>query len=193
MVEAQLQSLRAAGLAERDPVRFHYLQVLADRLAGQSGPVQAHLVRAFDAGVTRLQQTPVSPPTASASAPCASQALRELNAAIAARCGVAVTSGRADERTLMPELASVRRFGQTWSQVASEQQLLAALENAPTNAGPLNSQRLMVQALQRMHQLSGHYLDRFLAHANTLMWLEGAGQGLPQPGKRAARASRRKS
>lgn len=193
MVDNQLQALRAAGLAEHDPVRFRYLEVLADRWATATGPVQARLAQAFDAAARTQPSAPQARQHALPTKSHACAALRQLNADIAARTGSDNVPSASETHGPARELASVRRFGETWSKVASEQQLLAALENAPANAGPLNSQRLMVQTLQRMHRLSDHYLHRFLAHANALIALEDAAHSLPQAASRASRARRRKN
>ena len=76
-----------------------------------------------------------------------------------------------------------------------------ARERAPQNAGPLNPQRLMLETLARMGELSPHYLRRFLAHAETLLWLEQAqgqlkapaGKGKAGKGKAGKSSSRSKS
>jgi len=91
----------------------------------------------------------------------------------------------------------VRRFSHTWARLRVDQQLARALARQPDNAGPLNSQRLMLQTLQRLRQLSPAYLQRFMAHADALLWLEDRGgdgparqrPALPAPGPgRRARA-----
>ncbi|WP_291007955.1 DUF2894 domain-containing protein [Hydrogenophaga sp.] len=71
-----------------------------------------------------------------------------------------------------PELRSAQRFRQTWERLGAEVQVQQAQARAPSNAGPLNPQRLMIDTLARMGELSPHYLRRFLAHAQTLLWLE---------------------
>lgn len=71
-----------------------------------------------------------------------------------------------------PELRSAQRFRQTWERLGAEVQVQQAQARAPVNAGPLNPQRLMIDTLARMGELSPHYLRRFLAHAETLLWLE---------------------
>jgi len=77
-----------------------------------------------------------------------------------------------DAATPPGELRAVRQFSATWARLRVEQQLARALARQPDNAGPLNSQRLMLQALQRLAQLSPAYLQRFMAHADALLWLE---------------------
>ena len=87
--------------------------------------------------------------------------------------GVNATSGVVGVgQGLWPELRSAQRFRQTWERLGAEVQVQQAQARAPLNAGPLNPQRLMIDTLARMGELSPHYLRRFLVHAETLLWLE---------------------
>lgn len=99
--------------------------------------------------------------------------LAELNAhieraAAAAAAREATPSGGGP----WPDLRSAQRFRETWERIAAEGQVQQARARAPQNAGPLNPQRLMLATLARMGELSPHYLRRFLAHTETLLWLE---------------------
>jgi hypothetical protein len=140
--------------------------------------------------------TPAAPPSP----------LAQLNAHIAqaARAaseaageGVNATSADVGQGA-WPELRSTRRFRQTWERLSAEMQVQHAQARAPLNAGPLNPQRLMIDTLARMGELSPHYLHRFLAHAQTLLWLEQVQAQLTAhaPGKagqaRASRSARHK-
>ena len=78
------------------------------------------------------------------------------------------------------ELRSAQRFRETWERIGAEVQVQQARDRAPQNAGPLNPQRLMLDTLARMGELSPHYLRRFLAHTETLLWLEQAQAQLKQ-------------
>lgn len=97
-----------------------------------------------------------------------------------------------------PELRSAQRFRETWERIGAEMLVQQAHESAPQNAGPLNPRRLMLETLARMGELSPHYLRRFLAHTETLLWLEQAQGPLKQAaaGKgsvvKPAKASRQK-
>lgn len=116
----------------------------------------------------------MSKPTVDARQPASP--LAALNAHIdrASREAGAVDGSGAPDASPWPALRSARRFRETWEQLGAEQQVRQALERAPQNAGPLNPQRLMIETLARMGELSPHYLRRFLAHAQTLLWLEQA-------------------
>ena len=61
-----------------------------------------------------------------------------------------------------------------------DQRLTQALAQVPDNAGPLNTQRLLNQALQLMRDASPQYLQQFMAHVEALLWLDQA-----QPARRA--------
>lgn len=126
----------------------------------------------------------VNPPTARpASAdpsPTARTApLAELNAHIA-QVSRAARGDMPQEPGTWPALRSAQRFRETWERLTAESQVQQARARAPQNAGPLNPQRLMLETLALMGELSPHYLRRFLAHTETLLWLEQT-QGQPRP------------
>lgn len=125
--------------------------------------------------------------------------LAELNAHIERAAAVAAARETAPYGGgPWPDLRSAQRFRETWERIAAEGQVQQARARAPQNAGPLNPQRLMLATLARMGELSPHYLRRFLAHTETLLWLEQAQGQLKQaaPGRGAVakpvKASRQK-
>ena len=87
-----------------------------------------------------------------------------------------------------PELKSVTYFRQEWSKLSTEQQLTQTLAQAPENAGPMNSQHLVLQSLQVMHDIAPDYLQGFMSYIDTLIWLEHA-----DPSKPATRPNQAKS
>lgn len=162
----------------------HFRQVLVQRMAGQREAVQQRLRQRLDA----LPQRPATPLTQGTPLrPAGPSALALLNAELAQRAGTAATAGAEGPQANapLPELASVRRFGQTWAKVATEQQMIEALAKAPKNAGPLNSHRLMLRALTQMRRLSPDYLRLFLAQMEALLWVEDAVARLPKPAAKA--------
>lgn len=90
-----------------------------------------------------------------------------------------------------PELRSAQRFRETWERLGAEQQVQQAQASAPQNAGPLNPQRLVVDTLAFMGERSPHYLRRFLAQTEALMWLEQA-QGQIKTAQSAVNPARQK-
>jgi hypothetical protein len=107
----------------------------------------------------------------------ASSPLASLNAHIAQTSSTAreaLGDGANGSLEPWPELRSARQFRETWERLRAEQQVQQAQASAPPNAGPLNPERLVIDTLARMGERSPHYLRRFLAHTETLMWLEQA-------------------
>ncbi|MDO8377071.1 MAG: DUF2894 domain-containing protein [Aquabacterium sp.] len=72
------------------------------------------------------------------------------------------------------ELRALRDFRSTWSQLRIDQQMTRSLAKAPGNAGPLNSHRLVLRALQAMREVAPAYLHRFVSYVDALMWLDQA-------------------
>ncbi|MDD2811043.1 DUF2894 domain-containing protein, partial [Rhodoferax sp.] len=50
--------------------------------------------------------------------------------------------------------------------------LAQAQTQAPTNAGPANSQHVVLQSMAQMQALSPAYLSRFTAYVDTLLYLD---------------------
>lgn len=78
-----------------------------------------------------------------------------------------------------PELKSLRYFRHTWTRLSVGQQVAQALAQGPENAGPLNSHRLVLQAVETMRDISPDYLDRFLSYIDALLWLDRRVSGSP--------------
>jgi len=85
------------------------------------------------------------------------------------------------------ELKSLRQFRDDWSKLRVNQTVSQALAAGPTNAGPLNSHALVLQALRQMRDTAPDYLGRFMAYADTLLWLEQANSNNTPVKKSAAR------
>ncbi|RYF80346.1 MAG: DUF2894 domain-containing protein, partial [Comamonadaceae bacterium] len=78
-----------------------------------------------------------------------------------------------------PDLKAMGYFRSTWSRLSAERRLTQSLARVPDKAGPLNAQHLVHQTLAVMRELSPGYLNHFLDHADTLMWLERAQSARP--------------
>ena len=72
------------------------------------------------------------------------------------------------------ELKSVAYFRNTWSRLSTEQQLTQTLAQAPANAGPMNSQHLVLRSLEVMRDISPDYLQAFMSYIDALIWLDHA-------------------
>jgi hypothetical protein len=229
-------SLRNEGAHHLDPARFHYLEVLSQRMDTAPAAVRRILEGKLNAALAdygerfRLAQKAASDELARLSARHPDLA-RQLHRLFAAgdyagmrRLGAQTAFNKPDaplaqlnqyiqdakrdstahhpgsdpgsslvsDRAASSEMASVRRFRQTWARMAAENQVDQAVVRGPVNAGPLNSHMLVLRSLALMRKLSPHYLQRFLSHADTLLWLEQASQR-PTPVKaKPARAGRQK-
>jgi hypothetical protein len=167
----------AAEAAQRDPVGWHYLLVLAERTRSQTGPAQALLQAKLSTAVAQLQarlaapQNPSTLPassTASRSSPL-SALLQDMAAPSADRPLSPSGQGRMDN----PRVA---QFRQQLGKISVQKQVTQAIAQAPQNAGPINSHMLVLRSLGLMRDLSPDYLNRFMGYVDTLLFLEDAGQ-----------------
>jgi hypothetical protein len=174
-----LDALRARGGAAADPVGWALAEALARRGAGQDAAVRRELAprlaRAAAAVAARLDAgaacAPVAPPAVPAWA-----LLRP-----------ALGADPADE------LKSVRRFRPALARWRVERQISRALARGPDNPGPLNSEHLLLRALQQLQAAAPAMLGAFVTQIETLLWLDGARGGTPPaatPRVGSARAAR---
>ena len=70
------------------------------------------------------------------------------------------------------ELPALIEFRKIWSKVRTDGQLRQSLEQAPSDAGPLNSGVLVHRSIMLMRELSPEYLRHFLSYIDTLSWME---------------------
>lgn len=235
-IEQALQALREAGAAQRDPVRWHYIEVLQRRTLTQPEAVQRLLHERLLRALQDLASAQTAPPaargaaqtvaktvantvpntaantaantvanTAAPSAAAARPASATTPARTADRSGAAPASaakpapsalgrllqdlqalqtstpapqtlrpGRRRGSRLPPENPRVRQFRQQLQTISVNKQVQQALAQAPQNAGPINSQRLVLRALALMRDISPDYLQRFMTHVDTLLCLESA-------------------
>ncbi len=183
-VQAALDALSSGGAAERNPVRFAYLEALARRAAAQPEAVRRGLIDKLNA-MARELASPAAP-LAEATEECAASPLSELLAYInryayeqpdtAPSTANAAAFSHAQP---VPELRSIACFHETWSRLSAEQQLAETLACAPENAGPLNSQHLVLRSLQLMRDIAPDYLQGFMSYIDTLIWLEHANPAKP--------------
>lgn len=176
---SSLASLRHEGADRLDPVRFHYMERLGQRMQAQPQAVRqilaCRLQEALNAYIGRVRQWDGINRRGAASPRTGSTPLAELNRYIHSR-----TQGSQDSHDGFvggdgvgrPEMKSVRSFSEVWSKIAAENQVDQAVGRGPENAGPLNSHMLMLRSLTQMRDLSPEYLRRFLAQMDALLWLE---------------------
>ncbi len=215
---SELDVMASEGANPWDPVRFHYIEVLARRHEAAEGLVRQVLADKLQQAVSdytdaaeRAKRAPhvAKGGVRSAGAPSiikpSCQPLARLNQYIESR-----TQGEADDSTASssntatttlgnlhgsphdrPEMKSLRGFRESWAKIAAEQQVDKAVGRGPENAGPLNSHLLVLRSLGLMRDLSPDYLRRFLSHLDCLLWLDQAHQQYAVPDLKPARRSRK--
>lgn len=192
--QATIEAWRASGVQRLDPVRFAFIEALARRAQAHQGEVRqlldGKLAAAIQAYARRIEAAggvPARAPGGTGAPSSPRSALARPAAAPKRPPGplaelVRLLAPAAAGPRTAPELKALRVFRRSWTRRNSEQQLVQSQAVLPENAGPLHSQALVLRALQLMQGLSPEYLVRFMAHAETLLWLEQAhGASLPAP------------
>ena len=191
--QARLDALQASGAERHDSVRFAYLVALTRRAATAAEPVRQLLIAKTAALSDELAAHP-TPARAASPESAAPSPLAELLAYISQHAHAQmeatqpatarVTVNRnfrpnsqnpsAGRNTPAAELKSVTYFRNTWSRLSTEQQLTQTLAQAPANAGPMNSQHLVLRSLETMRDISPDYLQNFMSYIDALIWLDHA-------------------
>ncbi len=175
-----------------DAVRAHFREALARRLQAAPPAVQRLLqeklrqLEGASAEAAPSVAAPTAPPRRRAAAVPRKPVspLAQLNQHLA--------DGVQPPGATRPELRSAQAFRETWSRICAEIDVHQAVQRAPENAGPLNSHMLVLRTLGLMRELSPDYLRRFMAHADTLLWLDQASARLKPPAVKAKTAPRQK-
>jgi len=198
--QAQLDALRASGAADRDPVRFAYLEALVRRAAGQPAAIRQALSGKISAAAEELAGSQPAV-TSGVAEPDTASPLTELLAYISGHAHepAAMLQPTSENATVSrkirpkskkspagPELKSVAIFRNEWSKLSTEQQLTQTLAQAPENAGPMNSQHLVLRSLERMRDIAPDYLQGFMSYIDTLIWLDHADPTRPPAGRGAS-------
>ena len=191
--QVRLDALQASGADHHDPVRFAYLVALTRRTAMAAEPVRQLLMAKTAVLVDALSAQP-RPPCAASPEAAAPSPLADLLAYISQHAHVQsnttqpATASVTVNRNFRPnfqnpsaghnppaaELKSVAYFRNTWSRLSTEQQLTQTLAQAPANAGPMNSQHLVLRSLEAMRDISPDYLQGFMSYIDALIWLDHA-------------------
>lgn len=200
--QSRLDALRASGADRREPVRFAYLESLERRAATQPEAVRRALLARIDTAADQLAalpsqsiETPVENATTSPLAELLTYIGQHAHEPPHSATPPPNTQRHARPRApRAPELKSVAYFRNTWSKLSAEQQLTQTLAQAPENAGPMNSQHLVLRSLQVMRDVAPDYLQGFMSYVDTLIWLEHADPMRPVPrseGDRKPRPAKR--
>lgn len=214
-LQAALDAALSSGQAHAHPALWLRIHALAQRTRTQpDGPVRRLLHTRLHTLLAALPPAP-APASTPAPAPAASPLrplLDTLQAALQARLPAAAAADTAAPGSpwpadaamthalasapahglapLLPELHAVARHRATWARLRAEQRLAQTHTALPTQAGPMNSQRLLHGALALMRDTAPGYLSHLMAQAEALMWLERAlPAAAPAPAKASARAT----
>lgn len=174
-----LAQLREAGAPDRDPVGWHYVQALAARSQLQRGPVQAQLRGRLQAALDALAQrlntlAPTTPAPAARSVPSPALAALAKERERLQHAQTPASPSWSAPSTPSPDSPRVRQVRRQLGQMRVQKQLSQALAQAPRNAGPINSQMLVLRALALVRQRSPEYLNRLMTEIDTLLCLEDA-------------------
>lgn len=171
-----------AGSKRPDAIRLHRIEAMRRRAAGQEGEARrllegrlSEMIAAHAADFELAASAATAAESTAAPATPARGAMGELNDYIAAQAAMRdghSTTGDAAPPRSFPELAVLDDFRKIWSRIRTESQLRQSLEQAPANAGPLNSGKLVHRSLTLMSELSPGYLEQFLSYLDALTWIE---------------------
>jgi len=183
-IRTQLEHWRRQGADQLDPVQFHLMESLAARADVQADAVREVLERKLGAlvdGYAKVlkQTTPGRAVnvaglavTQASSQPSALGALIAQMAGHVALMDVDSRATAGTDATLFPELPALDDFRRTWTTLRTASQVRQSLEDAPKDAGPLNSSVLVHRCITLMRERSPGYLQHFLGYLDALSWLE---------------------
>jgi hypothetical protein len=185
-----LADLRERGAQAFDPVRFRFIEALARRAAAREGAarrvlddklatvlaafVEQHEKASSEAGDSRRVDD-------NAEASSLLSPLTELVRLIAVHSSEKEGGSSLHElaANVEPtgELKALGYFRSTWSKLNVDRQLTHSLAELPKNAGPLNSQLLVLRSLELMREVSPAYLQRFMTYVDALHCLDQVNSG----------------
>ena len=179
-----IDSLRARGAQQLDPLRFCFIEALARRAQAHAGDTRrlldAKLAVALAACAARLDSAGQAPGPAPArgDAPARPGPLADLLRRLDEHLPADAAAPAPQPGGAPAELKALRQFRSAWAQLSVDRQLRQSLAQVPDNAGPLNSNLLVQRALTRLRELSPAYLARFMVYADALLWLHDAEGGV---------------
>ncbi|AVY65808.1 DUF2894 domain-containing protein [Xanthomonas translucens] len=172
--------------AERlDPLRLRFIEALARRADAHQGQARrllerklAALLDAYAADLARMPAATTADADADAdAAPNATESARSPLGDLLQRFASGATHDAHATANAMPpqsaqQLPALDDARRLWTELRSRSQLRQSLQQAPSDAGPLNSGVLVHRALALMRTLSPGYLQQFLAYVDALSWLQ---------------------
>jgi hypothetical protein len=175
-----LEVLRAAGAAQQDAVGWHYIETLAERTQAQSGLAHQLLLTKLQAALEDFEVRTLAA-SASHAGPETSPVTLSPMALLLQEMGTTSHTQGAGKAVRFAEKPRIQQLKKQLRQISVQQQVTQAIAHAPQNAGPINSQMLVLRSLGLMHEASPDYLDRFMGYVNTLLYLDEAGAAQVAP------------
>jgi hypothetical protein len=192
---AQLDAWREQRADRLDRVRFHFIEALEKRASGQTGEARrllderlSSLLDAYARDLERATSESATPMERPVRGPLGAL-VEEIARHAEARGGHAESRDAHAQAAALPALAALDEFRQIWAQVRTQSQVRQSQEQAPANAGPLNSSALVHRSIALMRELSPGYLQQFLAYIDDLSWMEQLGAGHFPTGRETPQAT----
>lgn len=166
----------------RDPILVPVRNLIAEAMARRAAAHGEGVRRVLDAKQAALcaaggkAGTPPAPRPDAPLHTALADLLDHIAGQAAVRDGEQLAAGE-PPRLPFPELGMLQDARKLWSRIRAESQLRESLEAAPTDAGPLNSGRLVHRAITLMRDQSPGYLQAFLSYLDALAWLEQMSDG----------------
>ena len=171
LLDSRLTSLLAAYGARYEPARAQAGETL-DRGLAKHPQAAAALRQHHVSGDFKALQRLAAELDAPRPAPALAELVGHIERQSAALLGAPAADPSGAAAASFADLKAVRYFSSTWSRLHADQQLAQSRARVPANAGPLNSQRLVLRALQLMREVSPAYLNRFMSYVDALLWLD---------------------
>ncbi len=99
------------------------------------------------------------------------QTLLEMSGTDCTIDAASLTDSSGNYRAELPALQLLR---ESWSKHNAEQLVNRVIKEGPETPGPLNPEKLVIDSLTAMRDMSPDYLNRFVSYVDTLLWLEKA-------------------
>lgn len=174
---AILDAWREQGADRLNPLAFHYLVALQQRIAAHDGDARRLLqeklsarlnayAEALECAVPKVADADHTAPTTLLGA-----LTHELGQRADARNHRTATTDTA-ARNAAPQMSVLDDVRKLWSSVHTTSQVRRSLQHSPENAGPLNSSSLVHRSLTLMREVSPGYLQHFMSYVDALSWLQ---------------------
>jgi hypothetical protein len=199
-LRAQQVSLQVSGAGQFDAVTWHYLDLLAQRAEQQQGLAQQLLFDKLEQGLTAIERRFAdAASTGQPNAPTRDGANESSTSGKALQAGpsplaVLLQAMQQHQEVAAPrpsgewrqENPRIQQFRKQLGRISVQKKITQAIAQAPQNAGPINSHMLVLRSLGIMREVSPDYLNRFMAHLDTLLCLDQAGQVQAKPKAKSA-------